>query len=59
MQNFLGRCFDILLYIFGIVICIILIPVLLPLSVIFSILLVCMLSYELYMDFKEKKDKRK
>jgi hypothetical protein len=59
MQKFLGRCFDILLYIFGIAICIILIPVLLPLSIIFTILLICMLGYELYIDFKDKRDKRK
>ena len=55
MQNFLGRCFDILLYIFGIVIGIMLIPVLLPLSIIFTILLVCMLGYELSMDIKDKR----
>jgi hypothetical protein len=36
-----------------------LIPVLLPLSIIFTILLLCIFGYELYMDFKEKKDKRK
>lgn len=59
MQNFLERCFDILLCIFCIVICIMLIPVLLPLSIIFTGFLLCLFGYELYMDFKDKKDKRK